>query len=81
MDLIINYRKDSQGLFDKIMSPFSFLVLMLLIQRREINSESVSIASIVGSEDGIFNKFPGSVRIQTGGQEVIADVKSMVLND
>lgn len=72
-------KKDSQGLFDKNNVPIFILGADVTHPTGEINSESVSIASIVGSEDGIFNKFPGSVRIQTGGQEVIADVKSMVL--
>ncbi|KAI5962098.1 uncharacterized protein KGF55_003174 [Candida pseudojiufengensis] len=71
--------QDSVGLFDEQKVPVFILGADVTHPTGQQNSESVSVASVVGSEDGIFNKFPGSVRIQPGGQEVISDIKTMVI--
>lgn len=71
--------QDSASLVDKNGVPIMILGADVTHPTGQINHESVSIASCVASEDGIFNKFPGSIRIQSGGQEVIKDIKGMVL--
>ncbi|KAI5949901.1 hypothetical protein KGF54_005379 [Candida jiufengensis] len=70
--------QDSVGLFDEKKVPVFILGADVTHPTGQQNSESVSVASVVGSEDGIFNKFPGSIRVQTGGQEVISEIKPMV---
>ncbi|EGW35617.1 uncharacterized protein SPAPADRAFT_58832, partial [Spathaspora passalidarum NRRL Y-27907] len=70
----------SKGLFDAQKVPVFILGADVTHPTNTTSKEeSVSIASVVGSEDGIFNKFPGSIRIQSGGQEVISEMKGMVL--
>ncbi|KAL6450227.1 ago2 Protein argonaute-2 [Candida maltosa Xu316] len=71
-------KQDSLQLVDKNNVPVFILGADVTHPTGQQNSESVSIASCVGSEDAIFNKFPGSIRIQEGGKEVIKEIKSMV---
>ncbi|RCK55710.1 Protein argonaute PNH1 [Candida viswanathii] len=71
--------QDSAGLVDKNNVPVFILGADVTHPTGEQNEESVSIASCVGSEDALFNRFPGSIRIQSGGQEMIKDIKGMVL--
>lgn len=71
-------KQDSTDLIDKNGVPVFILGADVTHPTGEQNDESVSIASCVGSEDVIFNKFPGSIRIQSGGKEVIKDIKGMV---
>ncbi|KAG7661928.1 uncharacterized protein J8A68_004531 [[Candida] subhashii] len=70
---------DSKGLFDAQKQPVFILGADVTHPTGQVNAESISVASVVGSEDGIFNKFPGSVSVQRGGQEVIQDIFGMVL--
>ncbi|WLF80358.1 hypothetical protein PVL30_004135 [Lodderomyces elongisporus] len=69
---------NSKGLVDEKKVPVFILGADVTHPTGESNEESVSIASVVGSEDAIFNSFPGSLRVQGGGQEVIAEIKDMV---
>ena len=54
-------QQDSTGLIDKNGVPVFILGADVTHLSGEQNEEFVSIASCVGSEDGIFNKFPGSI--------------------
>ncbi|CAK9441193.1 uncharacterized protein LODBEIA_P50620 [Lodderomyces beijingensis] len=69
----------SKGLHDQNKVPLLILGADVTHPTGEQNEKAVSVASVVGSEDGIFNNFPGSFRVQTGGQEVISDIKEMVM--
>ncbi|KAI5953058.1 hypothetical protein KGF57_004050 [Candida theae] len=68
----------STGLFDNKNVPVFILGADVTHPTGQQNEDAVSVAAVVGSEDGIFNKFPGSIRAQAGGREIITDVKSMV---
>ncbi|KAG5418837.1 TFC3 [Candida metapsilosis] len=69
---------NSVGLFDNKKVPVFILGADVTHPTGQMSKDSVSVAAVVGSEDGIFNKFPGSLRVQAGGREMIADIKSMV---
>ncbi len=44
-----------------------------------LSEKNPSIASVVGSEDKYFNKFPGAIRLQDGRVEVIQEMDSLVM--